>query len=77
MKNLFARKKLLKNGTEGKIFETPSILELHTSHEFIYKWINYGTLDSEMTFFLFYALKSLLKNLPVEFEGLRNMYGIY
>lgn len=77
MKNLFARKKILKNGKEGKIFETPGILELHTSNEFIEKWINYGTLDSEMTFFLFYAFKSLLKNLPVEFENLKNMYGIY
>jgi len=31
MKNLFARKKLLKNGQEGKLFESPDTLELHTS----------------------------------------------
>ena len=57
MKNLFARKKLLKNGQEGKLFESPDTLELHTSQELIRQWIDYGTFDAEITFFLYYCMK--------------------
>ena len=35
----------------------PDIVELHTSVDTINKWINYGCLDSEMTFYLYYLLQ--------------------
>lgn len=60
MKNLFARKKLLKNGEEGKLYESPDIVELHTSNSLIEQWIDYGTFDAEITYFLYYCLKRLL-----------------
>ena len=37
--------------------KTPDCLEIHTSPELIHKWINYSTLDAEITFFLYYSLK--------------------
>ena len=36
MKNLFARKKILKNGKEGKLYEFPDIVELHTDPNTVY-----------------------------------------
>lgn len=60
MKNLFARKKLLKNGTEGKLFECPDTIEIHTSPELIKQWIDYGTFDAEITYYLYHCLKKLL-----------------
>ena len=55
----------------------PSILELHTSPETIDKWIDYGTLDSEVTYYLYYTLKNLMENLPVHFEDMRTLFDIY
>lgn len=56
MKNLFARKKILKNGQEGKLYEFPDIIEIHTSEELIHQWIDYGTFDAEVTWFLYHTL---------------------
>lgn len=77
MKNLFARKKILKNGKIGKLYEFPNIMELHTSAETVEKWINYGTLDSEMTFYLYLTLNDLMKDLPVVFPKMKNLNDIY
>lgn len=55
----------------------PTILELHTSTETISKWIDYGTLDSEVTYYLYYTLKNLLEDLPVNYEDMRTLFDIY
>ena len=52
MDSLFRRRKILKNGEEGKIYEFPTTLTLHTSDEHIKKWVQYSCLDAETTFFL-------------------------
>lgn len=46
MESLFARKKILKSGVEGKIYEFPTTLTLHTSDSHIEKWIEYSCLDA-------------------------------
>jgi len=33
--------------------EIPDILELHTNPYLIEKWISYGSLDSEVTYYLY------------------------
>lgn len=37
--------------------KAPDTLEIHTSPDLIHKWVNYSTLDAEITFFLYYTLK--------------------
>lgn len=56
MENLFARKKVLKTGEVGKIYEFPTTLTLHTTEKYIQKWVEYSVLDAESTFFLREAL---------------------
>lgn len=56
MQNIFARKKILKNGTEGKTYEFPTTLTMHTTENCLDKWVNYSVLDAESTFFLREAL---------------------
>lgn len=77
MNKLFARPKILKNGQESKIFEMPSIREMHTSPELAERWVFYGTLDAELTYFLFHSLKNLMSRLPVKFEKLANIWEVY
>jgi DNA polymerase-1 len=77
MNKLFARPKLLKNGTESKIWEIPSIIEMHTNPSIIKNWVFYGTLDAELTYYLFCSLKEIMEKLPVEFEDLSTTWDIY
>ena len=77
LKNEFARKKKLKDGREGKVWELPSIVEMHTDPTLIEKWLLYGTLDAELTYFLFHSLKHLMSKLPSDFEDIKNVWDIY
>jgi DNA polymerase-1 len=53
MKQLFGKKKYLKDGKEGKTLEFPTILRMHSDTELINTWINYSGLDAEITFFVY------------------------
>jgi DNA polymerase-1 len=77
MNKLFARPRLLKNGRESKVFEMPAISEMHTNPDIVRNWVFYGTLDAELTYFLFQSLKKLMKMLPVKFEKLNNIWDVY
>ena len=55
----------------------PTILEMHTEEDLIEKWVKYGTLDSEITYYLYHALKNLMLMLPIEFENMRNIFDLY
>jgi len=58
MKAIFGKKKLLKNGVEGKTIEFPNIIRMHTDPELIHKWVHYSCLDAEVTFFVHQVLSS-------------------
>lgn len=77
MAKLFARRKRLKNGEEGKIMEVPSVEELHTSPLLRDKWISYATFDAEVTFFLFRTLRRLMLKLPVGVEDMKSTWELY
>lgn len=55
----------------------PSLIELHTDPSNLNKWIEYATFDSEATFYLYHVLRSLMKELPVNFEGMQTIEDIY
>jgi DNA polymerase-1 len=55
----------------------PEIMELHTSQEFVERWVKYGLLDAEITFMLFHALKPMMKELPVQKYGMENTWDLY
>ena len=74
---LFARPKKLKNGNDSKMFEIPSISEMHTNPEIVRNWVYYGTLDAEVTYYLYKALKDLMQQLPVQFEELKTIWDVY
>ncbi len=48
----FKRKRIMKNGETGKTYEFPSLLNLHTTEDYIKDWIEYSVLDAESTFYL-------------------------
>lgn len=55
----------------------PDIIELHTGKDTIDRWVEYATFDCEVTYWLYYNLKALMKELPVEFEDLKSIWDIY
>ncbi len=55
----------------------PDTLELHTNQATILDWVNYGTLDAELTYFLYFVFKDLMKKLPMEFEDMENIFDVY
>jgi DNA polymerase I-like protein with 3'-5' exonuclease and polymerase domains len=56
MEQLFRRRKLLKNGAEGKTSVLPTTLTLHTGPEFVGEWVEYAALDAEAAFYLRHTL---------------------
>jgi DNA polymerase-1 len=50
---------------------------MHTDPELIESWINYSTLDSEITYFLYETLKKELFELKTNFEDMHNMLDLY
>ena len=55
----------------------PSLIELHTSSELIERWIDYGTLDSELTYYLYHALKHMMMDLPISFKSMKHTFDTY
>ncbi len=60
LKTIFRKKRELKDGSEGSTYLFPTIVTLHTNPSLIEKWIDYSTLDTEVTFFLKETLQILL-----------------
>jgi DNA polymerase-1 len=77
MQKLFIRNKKLKSGESGKMLEIPSIIEMHTNFELVEKWVNYATLDAEITFWLRETLIGKLVGLKIDFEGMNNCWELY
>ena len=77
MKVLFAKKKILRDGSEGKSIEYPSIIEMHTKEEYISDWVRYSTLDAELTFFLKVMFTQELNKLQCNFEDMKTLVDIY
>ena len=55
----------------------PSTIDLHTDPGTIAAWLEYSTFDSEATYYLHHVLRALMKDLPVNFEGMSNVTEIY
>lgn len=77
MKKLFARPRVLKNGTIGKTFEYPSIIEMHTDEKLIKDWVIYSTLDAEITYFIREVLAIKLSKLSIKHENMNNLLDFY
>ena len=77
MSKVFSRRRKLKTGEFGKTIEMPSIIELHTSHETIQKWVEYATLDAESTFFLREVMVNELSKYAVNFEDMKTLFDLY
>lgn len=77
MKQLFGKKKYLKDGKEGKTIEFPSIIRMHTDADLVDNWVNYSCLDAEVTFFVHRVLTNELSALKTNFEDMKNNLDIY
>ncbi|CAH9085894.1 unnamed protein product [Cuscuta europaea] len=77
MKTIFGRKKLKKDGTEGKVDIIPLVEELQRADRKL--WISYSALDSISTLMLYESLKTKLSNLVWVFDGVYkgNMLNFY
>ncbi|KAM3302499.1 DNA polymerase I B, chloroplastic/mitochondrial [Capsicum chacoense] len=77
MKTIFGRKKLKKDGTEGKVTVIPSVEELQRTEREL--WICYSALDSISTLMLYESLKNKLSKRVWTFDGVRkgSMYEFY
>lgn len=77
MKTIFGRKKLKKDGTEGKVTMIPSVEELQRTEREL--WICYSALDSISTLMLYESLKKKLSKRIWTFDGVRkgSMYEFY
>ncbi|XP_015081985.1 DNA polymerase I B, chloroplastic/mitochondrial [Solanum pennellii] len=77
MKTIFGRKKLKKDGTEGKVIMIPSVEELQRTEREL--WICYSALDSISTLMLYESLKKKLSKRIWTFDGVRkgSMYEFY
>ncbi|XP_075091301.1 DNA polymerase I B, chloroplastic/mitochondrial isoform X1 [Nicotiana tabacum] len=77
MKTIFGRKKLKKDGTEGKVTVIPSVEELQKTEREL--WICYSALDSISTLMLYESLKNKLAKRIWTFDGVRkgSMYEFY
>lgn len=55
----------------------PEIVEMHTSIEFVERWVKYGLLDSELTFLLYHTMKLMMKSLPVKRFEMETTWDLY
>lgn len=66
MKTIFGRKKLKKDGTEGKIIVIPPVEELQREER--EPWICYSALDAISTLKLYESLRKKLEKMPWKLE---------
>ncbi|KAL2247607.1 UNVERIFIED_CONTAM: DNA polymerase I A, chloroplastic/mitochondrial [Sesamum indicum] len=67
MKNIFGRKKLKKDGSEGKLITIPPVEELQRVERKL--WISYSALDSISTLRLYESLEKKLRKTPWSVDG--------
>ena len=65
MKTIFGKKKIKKDGSEGKVVTIPSVEELQTEEREL--WICYSALDSISTLRLYESLKTKLSRMEWKF----------
>lgn len=83
MKTIFGRKKLKKDGSEGKIITIAPVEELQRDERI--PWICYSALDARSTLKLYESLKSHLSKMPWKVDGVdvmgpvsgKSMYDFY
>ncbi|CAA3006716.1 DNA polymerase I B, chloroplastic mitochondrial-like [Olea europaea subsp. europaea] len=77
MKTIFGRKKLKKDGSEGKIMVIPPVKELQRVERKL--WICYSALDSISTLKLYESLRCKLSNMPWNLDGVLegSMFNFY
>ncbi|XP_042452283.1 DNA polymerase I A, chloroplastic-like isoform X2 [Zingiber officinale] len=77
MKSIFGKKKLKKDGTEGKIITLPPVEVLQREER--KSWIRYSALDAMNTLKLFNRLKEKLMHVPWFYKGSLQgtMYNFY
>ncbi|KAK9269005.1 hypothetical protein L1049_000773 [Liquidambar formosana] len=80
MKTIFGRKKVKKDGSEGKIIAIPPVEQLQREERI--PWVCYSALDSISTLKLYGSLKSKLKMMPWNLDGvcrgsMLDFYEIY
>ncbi|XP_057506987.1 LOW QUALITY PROTEIN: DNA polymerase I A, chloroplastic/mitochondrial-like [Actinidia eriantha] len=67
MKTIFGRRKLKKDGSEGKIIAIPPVEDLQTEERKL--WISYSALDSMSTLKLYESLKRKLSQMEWKLDG--------
>lgn len=67
MKTIFGRKKMKKDGSEGKLIVIPPVEELQREDR--KPWVSYSALDSICTLKLYESLKNKLSDMPWERDG--------
>ena len=77
MEELFAYNKVLKSGGLSKLKVMPTVEEMHTQPEYVSKWVEYATLDAELTWYLREALTTELKSLPISAEDMTSAWEFY
>ncbi|CAA3033489.1 DNA polymerase I B, chloroplastic mitochondrial-like [Olea europaea subsp. europaea] len=77
MKTIFGRKKLKKDGSEGKIMVIPPVEELQRVERRL--WICYSALDSISTLKLYDSLRNKLSKMPWNLDGVvkGTMFNFY
>ncbi|XP_022932172.1 DNA polymerase I A, chloroplastic/mitochondrial-like [Cucurbita moschata] len=79
MKTIFGRKKMKKDGSEGKLIVIPPVEELQREER--KPWVSYSALDSICTLKLYESLKKKLSDMPWERDGERipdkTMFNFY
>lgn len=79
MKTIFSKKKVKKDGTEGKAIIFTPVEDLQRDERI--PWICYSALDAKSTLNLYESLKSYLLDMPWKFDGIlvsgKTMYDFY
>ncbi|XP_058760301.1 DNA polymerase I A, chloroplastic/mitochondrial-like isoform X1 [Vicia villosa] len=79
MKTIFSKKKVKKDGTEGKAIIITAVEDLQRDERI--PWICYSALDAKSTLNLYESLKSYLSDMPWRFDGVpvsgKTMYDFY
>lgn len=83
MKTIFGRKKVKKDGSEGKMITIAPVQELQREERI--HWICYSALDARSTLKLYESLKSHLSEMPWKIDGVpvmgavsgKSMYDFY
>jgi DNA polymerase I len=86
MKERFGRRRVLKDGSDGKDVVVPSTIDLQRSPEFAQEWIEYAVMDAELTHRLMEVLTGHLANMHVRscnslpdlpYANLLDLYQMY